>query len=981
MITERIKWLIQEKGLKPDEILALTFTEKAAAEMEERVDVALPMGYTQTWIMTFHGFCERILRAEAVNIGLDPGFRILSEAETQLFIRDHLFEFELDYFRPQGNPTKFLSGLTTHFARLKDEDVVPSQYSDWVLTEFGSEDPNSRRKESSESNSHDGEEIKKYQELARAYGKYEELKVKNSLMDFSDLIANTLRVFRERPNVLKAYQEKFRHVLIDEFQDTNYAQNHLAILLAGDDHNITAVADDDQSIYRWRGAAVYNVLDFEKHFKDTTIVTLNENYRSSQMILDHSYELIQSNNPDRLEVKAEINKKLVASNPKLATYNAQPKLIWEETVEDEAELVAREIEKLIAEKTKKFSPDVGLSYSDVAILVRANNHAEPFTRALARHGIPFQFLGPGKLFRQSEVKDLIAYCKGLTDIEDNHAMYRVLSMPSIGIKGRDAQWIVSQAKKLNLPLFRILEKTLTDQDELDHGIDADAIAAIERLVKMMTRHMDKLPTASPGEILYYFLEDTGELHRMRDIDSEFEQRRVENISAFFSRIKAFESQYPEHKMAEFVDYIDFLVNAGESPLASQIDWSETDAVKILTVHSAKGLEFDTVFMINLVNLRFPTINRKEQIPLPEELIKEPTPTNDPHVAEERRLFYVGMTRAKRNLYFTAAKFYHDSETARPKKLSPFVAEALGDELEGCKVKSLKVTGPESLILEPSTKTIDDFKVDDQPVEQKLPMPETKSVNYLSYSQIETFDTCPLHYKLDYILQVPKLPSGALSFGNAIHESLRETYNWLRSEFGVPQTKLHESNDLVLEKALEFYQKHWSPIGFESKEHELSRFEDGKRVLKDFIDYDLDQQYEIVDLEKPFTFHLAPDLKIGGRIDRIDRLPTGQIEIIDYKTGQLPEKRELEKGMKGLQLSIYAMAMTNEEVWGAKLEDCIFSFHYLEAGERISIERTEEDLLEAKEKILNYRDQMQKSDFKCGEGFICQRGCEYNLFCN
>ncbi|MCA9392221.1 ATP-dependent helicase, partial [candidate division WWE3 bacterium] len=852
------------------------------------------------------------------------------------------------------------------------------------------------------------EEVAKFKELAKAYAKYEELKVKNSVMDFSDLISNTLRIFRERPNVLKSYQSKFKHILIDEFQDTNYAQNHLAIMLAGDDQSITAVADDDQSIYRWRGAAVYNVLDFEKHFKNTKIITLNQNYRSSQSILDHSYKLIQNNNPDRLEVKANVDKKLVASNEELVINNKELetrnggksspriRLISEETVEDEAELVSREIEKLIAEKPSRSSHDHPIGYSDVAILVRANNHAEPFTRALARHGIPFQFLGPGKLFRQNEVKDLIAYCKAITDINDSQALYRVLSMPNFSLSGRDLTWLNSESKKLNLPLFRVIEKLIANSEEIDHGIEPTEIAKLEKLIEMIKRHMDRLSNTSPGEILYYFLEDTGLLLGMRDPQSEYEARRVENISAFFNRIKTYEVQYPEGRMADFVDYLDFLINAGESPLASQIDWSETDAVKILTVHSAKGLEFDTVFMINLVNLRFPTINRKDQIPIPEELIKEPTPTNDPHVAEERRLFYVGMTRAKRNLYFTAAKFYHDSETARPKKISPFVAEALGDELEGYKVKGLKVGRDDA------TEAIDGFKPAQEDPQPTLPLSKPLKINYLSYSQIETFDTCPLHYKLDYILKVPKLPSGALSFGNSIHESLRDVYGWMRNDFGVfrekhqeslrdiynwmggdfgvSRAKLHESFDQIYEKALEFYEHHWSPIGFDSKAHEVSRFEDGKKILEEFLRNDLSKSFKIVELEKPFTFHLAPDLKIGGRIDRINKLPDGKLEIIDYKTGQLPEKRELEKGLKGLQLSIYAMALTNDEVMGVDLKDCIFSFHYLEAGERISIERTEEDLREAKEMILDYRSQMEKSNFACGEGFICQRGCEYNLFC-
>ncbi|KKR76562.1 MAG: hypothetical protein UU21_C0007G0025 [Candidatus Levybacteria bacterium GW2011_GWA2_40_8] len=279
VITERIKYLILEKNIEPQSIVALTFTEKAAAEMQERVDIALPYGYSQLWISTFHSFCENILRDEAHRIGLDPNFKLLSESESVLLLRQNIFELGLNTFRPLGNPVKFLDALLKHFARLKDEDITPAEYMSWAKKIKNKE------------------EKSQYLELASAFEKYEELKAKSSLMDFADLISNMLLLFRKRPNTLRDYQNRFKFVLVDEFQDTNYAQNELAILLAGDDKNITVVADDDQSIYRFRGAAVSNVIQFKKNFPKSRIVTLRQNYRSTQAILDASYRLIQNNNP------------------------------------------------------------------------------------------------------------------------------------------------------------------------------------------------------------------------------------------------------------------------------------------------------------------------------------------------------------------------------------------------------------------------------------------------------------------------------------------------------------------------------------------------------------------------------------------------------------------------------------------------------------------------------------------------------------
>src|SRR5258708_6943410 len=348
VITERVKYLI-EKGLaKPEEILALTFTEKAVREMEERIDVALSYGYTNMWVLTFHSFCERVLRQQALHIGLDPRFKLTSEAETTQLIRKNLFKFKLNYFRPLGNPYKFIGGMIQHFSRLQDEDINPQDYLKWATR---------LRK--------DAVEVKKYKELASAYKTYEELKIKNGLMDFGDLITKTLKLLRDRPNILKEYQKQFKYILIDEFQDTNYSQNKLAILLANKEQNINVVGDDDQSVYRFRGAAVSNIIQFRKNFTKTKVVVLTKNYRSTQEILDRSYDLIQHNNPDRLEVVEGINKKLISERKEVGT---KVSFIHADRVENEVDEVAKEI--------LRQAQDHGYDFKDIAILVRANNHAE-----------------------------------------------------------------------------------------------------------------------------------------------------------------------------------------------------------------------------------------------------------------------------------------------------------------------------------------------------------------------------------------------------------------------------------------------------------------------------------------------------------------------------------------------------------------------------------------------------------------------------
>lgn len=285
VIAQRVKHLIEKEKIEPKEILALTFTEKAAGEMLERVDDVMPLGYEEPWVNTFHSFADRLLRIEGLEIGLDPSFKILSGPEQWILFRKNLFRFNLKYFRPLGNPTKFISAILKFISRLQDENISPKEFEDFAKDFKG-----------------DKEERERWLELANTYKTYEELKIENSVMDFGDLIIWTLRLFNERPNLLKKYQKQFKHVMVDEFQDTNHAQYELIKLLCKketlDDRSLLVVGDDSQSIYKFRGAAISNILEFMEDYPEAELISLLKNYRSTQEILDPAYKLIQNNNPD-----------------------------------------------------------------------------------------------------------------------------------------------------------------------------------------------------------------------------------------------------------------------------------------------------------------------------------------------------------------------------------------------------------------------------------------------------------------------------------------------------------------------------------------------------------------------------------------------------------------------------------------------------------------------------------------------------------
>jgi DNA helicase-2/ATP-dependent DNA helicase PcrA len=881
VITEKIKHLIIERKESPSKILALTFTEKAAYEMQERIDILMPFGYTNMWIHTFHSFCDKILRDEAYTIGLDPNYKLISQSESILLLRHHLFDLGLSIFKPLGNPTKFLDAILTHFSRLKDEDISPDEYLHFAQ----------KLKK--------GDEKAQYFELATAYKAYENLKIKASLMDFGDLISNTLLVFRNRPNILKKYQEQFKYILVDEFQDTNFAQNELAIALAGQEKNITVVADDDQSIYRFRGAAISNVLQFRKNYKDAKIIVLTKNYRSTQTILDASYNLIQNNNPNRLEVAEHINKKLKA----LANLDEKDiKIIHSPRGEDEAEEIANEIKIL----------QKNYAYRDIAILVRANNHSQSIIKTLQRHRIPYQFLGPGYLFQQEEIKDLIAYLNFLSNLSDSVSLFRVLSMEIFSIPIIELNFLLNFAKTKNLSLF----ETFFDLNQ--SFLKPKTKEKLETFLGMVKRHLARSKKETAGQILYYFLIDSGLLRTFNEVTSVKEEKIVQNIAKLFDRIKNFESEKPNSTIFDAVEWINLMLETGDSPTAAQLDLRDANAVNILTVHSSKGLEFKVVFLVNLVSERFPTRERNEKIPLPGILIKEKLPDNiDFHLQEERRLFYVGMTRAKELLYLTAAKTY--GEGKRLKKLSPFVYESVPqlislDETDKSQQLSL-------------ISSLAGYETKEEKPRAKKPL----KINYINYSNLQMFDICPLHYKAKVILHLPTPKSFVQSFGISLHNTLYNFYKLVQNG---------ETPNLT--KMLEILSKEWINEGYENKQHEKESYQRAIKTLKSFYKKECNPPTKPLALELPFSFTLKGGIKVSGKIDRIDKKDKRGIEIIDYKTGQDNPKAQT---AHELQLAMYALAAVSvkDEVLNKKPKDITLTLHFLEGGTKKSMQFTKDDL--------------------------------------
>ncbi|OLB98673.1 MAG: hypothetical protein AUH30_07090 [Candidatus Rokubacteria bacterium 13_1_40CM_68_15] len=875
VITRRIAWLIATRRARPDEILALTFTDKAAAEMEERVDTLVPYGYADVEIATFHAFGDRILRGHALEIGLTPDFRVLNRAEQTIFFRDRLFELPLAHYRPLGDPTRHLQALITLISRCKDEDISPEEYH-----------AHAERLEREVAAAADYEEAREraaqQRELAATYAKYQELMARDGCVDFGDQIVQVLRLFRARPYVLGAYQRRFRYILVDEFQDTNHAQFELVKLLAARHSNVAVVGDEDQAIYRFRGAAISNILGFLDVYRDAAQIVLSENYRSTQEILDCAYRLIVHNNPDRLEVRNGINKRLTA-----VAGRGHPPLHWHyETGTQEADAVAETIREKVAAGIWK--PD------DVAILVRGNGDADQFLRSLNVKGVPWTFSGNSGLYDRPEIRLLIAFLRALVHTDESVSLHYLASSDLYEVPIVDLTRCSTYADRRHVHLFDVLRRT-AELSELRDQIGEAGHATIRHLVGDLERYMELGREMPTGELLYQFIKDSGWLMRLYREETARDVAEAKNITKFFDRVQSAARTLRYDNVREFVKHLDALIDAGEDPAVAEAD-VETPAVRVLTVHKAKGLEFPVVFLVNLAQEKFPSRRRRDALDLPVEMMKAALPTGDYHQQEERRLFYVGMTRARRELYLTSASDYGGT---RERKVSQFVLEALDlprDATRPFKARPVEV--------------IEHFAPAPEAVDALLVRVPPDAEIMLSHKQIDDYQTCPLKYFNVHVKRIPIRRHHAVAYGAVVHKVVE--YYLRRRGVG---------NYTPLDDLLAIYERAWAgedilhdrpgasrepAEGFLTREHEEARKAAGRDALKRFWNHEEADGVKPTYVEKEFGFTLGPN-RVRGRYDRVDEGLLGAV-IIDYKTSEVTRQKDADRRVAAsLQLKMYALA--------------------------------------------------------------------------
>ena len=927
VLTARIVQLIASGAARPHEILAVTFTEKAAAQMQERVDLNTPLGLNDAAIKTFHGFGDEVFREFALELGRSGELRVLSSAEQVIFVREHLYQLPLRRYRPAGDPLRYVRALLDLFGRARDEDVAAEEYvayaqrlRDAVGTGI---DADVR-----------ADEADTQEELAAVYAAYTELKERAGVIDFGDQIALCLRLLREHPAAARRLQDRFRYVLVDEFQDTNAAQFQLLHKLVEPHRNITVVGDDDQSIFAWRGATLGNFDAFREAYPEANVVTLVENRRSTQGILDAAYRLI-SHNPERLEARLGIDKHLVG---RPGTGEAEVDHLQYVSGADEADEVAA---RIASDALRRRRP-----YGDFAVLVRNNNDATQILNALARRQIPAHFSGGGQLYERPEIRLLISFLSAVALPSDSRHVYSLAVSPLYAFPAVELARATEASGRRQKPLREVFEEIARS----DGAFAAEAVASAKHLVEDLAYYSARAAELSTAELLYDFLERSRLLAQYLEPESALAEEQGQNVAKFFRLVHSAARTLPTDRASFFVPYLELLREAGDDPVAADFEAS-AERVNVLSVHKAKGLEFGVVFLVHCTDERMPGAMRGDELPLPAGLAKSPPPTRDTHIAEERRLAYVAMTRAKDAFFFVNAVDYGGQRAFRP---SRFIGEALGRKPERI---SARLAAYEEL---------QRFQAAPAEADAVLPALGPDDVLTVSYSDLDDYRRCPLLYRFKHVLRIPVLPTPAMIYGLALHEAVRDHLRRKR-EGGAP----------ALADVQATFRAAWLAEGFISPDHESERFQAGLHALERF--YEDERGAAPPDLvEQRFSFMLGSD-RVVGRWDRVDQGASGA-EVVDYKSSALEEgsDRPQQLANQDLQLRLYALAY--ERMYGTRPARA--SLHFLETGQRGTIEPSDADMSVVRTLVTTVAAKIRRREFGAApaKGIKTCQECAYHQIC-
>ena len=937
VITERIRYLLDtQPELTGKEILGLTFTDKTAAEMKHRVVAAArDRGESDAeraeavTLSTFHSFCNTLLQE------LDPDLKPIDKIDHWILLRRNLPLLQLDHYRRLAEPGQFLGDFVEFFSRCQDELVTPDEYQRYAAEQAenfhrvrGAMPEDERRIRD--------EEVAKIQEIARAYRASDLLLRERKLVTFGTQIMDAVLHLRANESLRQELRARYRYILVDEFQDTNIAQLELLWLLGGERPNMVVVGDHRQAIYRFRGASFGSFTIFLKRFASGLAMThqdllrpLTLNYRSAGRILRVAGQVIRHN-----EKPTNIPEYPLTA---VREDGDKVRVVTHESSEAEAQWVAGELGRLHR---------AGAKWRAFAVLYRSHAHRDKLVEALKARQIPFVIRNLSILSHRL-VRDLIAYLRLIDLPSDDVACARVLAMPAWGLEPADLVRLIERAAKgKGVSLWDTMQAAHGEPRFSGGGRNLGA------LIELVTEFRKKARQLTAEE----FFDELAEALEIGSAVASEDRKYFDRLAQF---VRDWQPKSESLRLKEFVEYLDYFDQAGGS---INLEQESGDAVQLMTVHAAKGLEFDHVYVLRLVQRGFPAGEKPRVLEFPTELMREEQPQGSFHIQEERRLFYVAVTRARHRLTLNTV-------VNKRSKPSPFLDDILMEaQIKRRDVEQLAPTPgnehPASTETEPVLFDLPvgrariGSRIGEWAASYRPPVPEPLQI---SPSAIGALEACPQKYLFNYAWKLRGGPAAAMSFGSVMHNTIK----YFIGELAKGQT-------LPFEEVERKFELEWTSAGFEDDYQEQEYKKEGLAQLRAFHASTLASPPNVIAQEKVFDLPMDNNVSLTGRMDQVNRLGPGEEEIVDYKTGR---PRNEDKAKKDVQLSVYALAAREVFDWNpARL-----TLHFLQTNHPVSATRDDRQLKKVRAEIQEAAADIRAGEFPAKPGFAC-KFCDYESIC-